>query len=120
MLATVTTSRRRGATEQAFERAVVVARRAGRLDAVDGALVAAGRASARPVDDATLDGTVWMREAAIRRHVETPRELQLTPGSRAPEPGDDPFTRALATSRPAKPRPRCSDFGAPASICAGF
>lgn len=89
--------RRRGATEQAFERALTVARRAGNLEAVDGALVAAGRASARLVDDATLDGTVWMREAAIRRHVETLRELQLTPGSRTPDPTDDPFARALAT-----------------------
>lgn len=88
---------RRGATEQAFERALRAARRAGRLDAVDGALIAAGRASARLVDDATDDGTVWMREAAIRRHVETLRELELTPGTRAPNPADEPLAVALAS-----------------------
>ena len=56
--------------------------------------------AAHPPDsstDATHDGTTWMREAAICRHVETLRELQLTPGSRTPEPGEDPLPRALAT-----------------------
>lgn len=93
------TTRRRGATETAYERAVTVARTAGRLGPEDGALVATGRASARLVDEATHDGTVWMREAAIRRHVETLRELELTPGTRPTDPTEDPLLVALAQFR---------------------
>ncbi len=89
-------SRRPGSVESAFNRALTVARRDGRLLADDAAAVAVGRAAARLVDDAAGDGTVWMREAAIRRAVETYRELRLTPSTRPPDPADDPLTVALA------------------------
>ena len=94
--------RGRGVTEQAFERALAPAREEGHLDNLDGALIAAGRASARLVDDATTDGNIWMREAAIRRHVETLRELRLTPGSRPDSHDDDPFLAALASIQAAE------------------
>jgi hypothetical protein len=97
---TVTAARRqRGPTENAYERALAVARRSGRLRPEDAALVAAGRASARLVDDArqsTDPKAGWLVEAAIRRHVETLRELELTPGTRT-NAESDPLAQALAT-----------------------
>ena len=88
----------RGACEAAYERAVTAVRRAGRLGPEDVALVAAGRASARLVDDARVSTDPkagWLLEAAIRRHVETLRELELTPSTRPVDPGDDPLLQAL-------------------------
>jgi len=75
-----------------------VHRRDGRLLPGDGALIAAGRSSARLVDDTTSSEdakAAWMREAAVRRHVETLRELGMTPGSR-PGTVHDPLLEALA------------------------
>ena len=94
----VSTSRRpRGPTERAYEGAVTLARSDGHLVPTDTALVAAGRASARLVDESRLSEDPkagWLVEAAIRRHVETLAARRLTPDTR-PTDQSDPLMVAL-------------------------